>query len=512
MKIAHFERLSIWRKKWSNLSLSQFGAKRRASRLTFWWKMAILSDFQFGTKSGPTCHWANLEQRDERRGWRFDEKWPFWATFNLAQKVVQLVTEPIWSKETSVAVDVLMKNGHFEWLSIWHKKWSNLSQSQFGAKRWASRLTFWWKMAILSDFQFGTKSGPTCHWANLEQRDERRGWRFDEKWPFWATFNLAQKVVQLVTEPIWSKETSVAVDVLMKNGHFERLSIWHKKWSNLSQSQFGAKRRASRLTFWWKMAILSDFQFGTKSGPTCHWANLEQRDERRGWRFDEKWPFWATFNLAQKVVQLVTEPIWSKETSVAVDVLMKNGHFERLSIWHKKWSNLSLSQFGAKRRALRLTFWWKMAILSDFQFGTKSGPTCHWANLEQRDERRGWRFDEKWPFWATFNLAQKVVQLVTEPIWSKETSVAVDVLMKNGHFERLSIWHKKWSNLSLSQFGAKRRASRLTFWWKMAILSDFQFGTKSGPTCHWANLEQRDERRGWRFDEKWLFWATFNLA
>ena len=242
--------------------------------------------------------------------------------------------------------------------------------------------------------------------------------------------------------------------------HFEWLSIWHKKWSNLSLSQFGAKRRASRLTFWWKVAILSDFQFGTKSGPTCHWANLEQRDERHSWHFDEKWPFWVIFILAQKVVQLVTEPIWSKEASVSVDVLMKNGHFEWFSFWHKKWSNLSLSQFGAKRRASRLTFWWKMAILSDFHFGTKSGPTCHWANLEQRGEHRGWRFDEKWPFWVIFILAQKVVQLVTEPIWSNEASVSVDILMKNGHFEWLSIWHKKWSNLSLSQFEAERRASQ----------------------------------------------------
>ena len=372
--------------------------------MTFSWKMAILSDFQFGTKSGPTCHRANLEQRDECHQWRFHEKWPFWVTFNLAQKVVQLVTEPIWSKETSVTNDVFMKNGHFEWLSIWHK------------------------------------------------------------------------VVQLVTEPIWSKETSVTNEVFMKNGHFEWLSIWHKKWSNLSQSQFGAKRRVSPMRFSWKMAILSDFQFGTKSGPTCHRANLEQRDECLEWHFHEKWPFWVTFNLAQKVVQLVTEPIWSKETSVTNDIFMKNGHFEWLSIWHKKWSNLSQSQFGAKRRVSWMTFSWKMAILSDFQFGTKSGPTCHRANLEQRDECHQWRFHEKWPFWVTFNLAQNVVQLVTEPIWSKETSVTNDVFMKNGHFEWLSIWHKKWSNLSQSQFGAKRRVSWMIFWWKMAIFIYFKRG------------------------------------
>ena len=115
--------------------------------------MSYLSDFQSGTKSGPTCHRANLEQRDECHEWCFHEKWPFWVTFNLAQKVVQLVTEPIWSKETSVTNDVFMKNGHFEWLSIWHKMWSNLSQSQFGAKRRVSRMILSWKMAILSDFQ-----------------------------------------------------------------------------------------------------------------------------------------------------------------------------------------------------------------------------------------------------------------------------------------------------------------------------------------------------------------------
>ena len=416
--------------------------------------MAILINFEIGTKSGPTRHRANLEQRGERCGCRFIEKWPFSSILKLAQKVVQLVTEPIWSREASVAAVVLVKNRNFDQLWNWHKKWSNSLLSHCGGERRASRLSFWWKIAILINFEIGTKSGPTRHWATVEQRGECRGCRFGEKSQFWSTLKLAQKVVQLVTEPLWSREASVAAVVLVKNGNFDQLWNWHKKWSNSSQSQFGAERRASRLSFYWKMVILINFEIGTKSGPTHHRANLEQRGERRGCHFIEKWPFSSILKLAQKVVQLVTEPIWSKEASIAAVVLLKNGHFDQFWNWHKKWSNSSQSQFGAKRRASWLSFYWKMAILIKFEIGTKSGPTRHRANLEQRGERRGCRFIEKWPFWSILKLAQKVVQLVTEPIWSKEASVAAVISLKNGHFDQFWNWHKKLSNSSQSQFGA----------------------------------------------------------
>ena len=511
MKNGDFEWLSTFEKKWSNSSVSQFGAKRWASWLTFWWKMAILSDFQLLKKSGPTHQWANLEQRGEHHDSLFDEKWRFWVTFNFWEKVVQLISEPIWSKEVSIMTHFLMKNGDFEWLSTFEKKWSNSSVSQFGAKRWASWLTFWWKMAILSDFQLLKKSGPTHQWANLEQRGEHHDSLFDEKWRFWVTFNFWKKVVQLISEPIWSKEVSIMTHFLMKNGDFEWLSTFEKKWSNSSVSQFGAKRWASWLTFWWKMAILSDFQLLKKSGPTHQWANLEQRGEHHDSLFDEKWRFWVTFNFWKKVVQLISEPIWSKEVSIMTHFLMKNGDFEWLSTFEKKWSNSSVSQFGAKRWASWLTFWWKMAILSDFQLLKKSGPTHQWANLEQRGEHHDSLFDEKWRFWVTFNFWKKVVQLISEPIWSKEVSIMTHFLMKNGDFEWLSTFEKKWSNSSVSQFGAKRWASWLTFWWKMAILSDFQLLKKSGPTHQWANLEQRGEHHDSLFDEKWRFWVTFNF-
>ena len=192
---------------------------------------------------------------------------------------------------------LLMKNGHFDQLSTFEKKWSNSPVSLFTAKRWASCLTFWWKMAILINFQLLKKSGPTHQWANLEQRGEHHDSPFDEKWPIWSTFIFWNKVVQLTSEPIWSKEVSIMTHLLMKNGHFDQLSTFEKKWSNSPLSLFTAKRWASWLTFWWKMAILINFHFLKKSGPTHQWANLEQRGEHHDPPFDEKWPFWSTFNL-----------------------------------------------------------------------------------------------------------------------------------------------------------------------------------------------------------------------
>ena len=512
VKNCNFDQLWNWHKKWYNSSLSHCGGERRALRLSFWWKIAILIKFEIGTKSGPTRHWATVEQRGERRGCRFGEKSQFWSTLKLAQKVVQLVTEPLWSREASVAAVVLVKNGNFDQLWNWHKKWSNSSLSHCGGERRASRLSFWWKIAILINFEIGTKSGPTRHWATLEQRGERRGCRFGEKLQFWSTLKLAQKVVQLVTEPLWRREASVAAVVLVKNHNFDQLWNWHKKWSNSSLSHCGAERRASRLSFWWKIAILINFEIGTKSGPTRHWATVEERGERRGCRFGEKSQFWSNLKLAQKVVQLVTEPLWSREASVAAVVLVKNRNFDQIWNWHKKWSNSSLSHCGGERRASRLSFWWKIAILINFEIGTKSGPTRHWATVEERGERLGCRFGEKSQFWSTLKLAQKVVQLVTEPLWSREASVAAVVLVKNGNFDQLWNWHKKWSNSSLSHCGGERRASRLSFWWKIAILINFEIGTKSGPTRHWATLEQRGERRGCRFGEKLQFWSTLKLA
>ena len=543
--------LSTFQKKWSCSSVSQFGAKRWASWLTFSWKIAILSDFQLFTKSGPAHQWANLEQRGEHHdslfhekspfwvtfnfsqkvvllisepiwskevsimnhfSWKitifinfqlftksgpahqwanleqrgehhdslFHEKSPFWVTFNFSQKVVLLISEPIWRKEVSIMTHFFMKNRHFEWLLTFHKKWSCSSVSQFGAKRWASWLTFSWKIAILSDFQLFTKSGPAHQWANLEQRGEHHDSLFHEKSPFWVTFNFSQKVVLLISEPIWSKEVSIMTHFFMKNRHFHQLSTFHKKWSCSSVSQFGAKRWASWLTFSWKIAILSDFQLFTKSGPAHQWANLEQRGEHHDSLFHEKSPFWVTFNFSQKVVLLISEPIWSKEVSIMTHFFMKNRHFHQLSTFHKKWSCSSVSQFGAKRWASWLTFSWKIAILSDFQLFTKSGPAHQWANLEQRGEHHDSLFHEKSPFWVTFNFSQKVVLLISEPIWSKEVSIMTHFFMKNRHFEWLSTFHKKWSCSSVSQFGAKRWASWLTFSWKFAIFINFQLLTKSG--------------------------------
>ena len=57
-----------------------------------------------------------------------------------------------------------------------------------------------------------------------------------------------------------------------------------------------------------------------------------------------------------------------------------------------------------------------MAILMNFQILKKSGPTHQWAYLEQRGEHNYSPFDEKWPFWSTFNFWKKVVQLTSEPI------------------------------------------------------------------------------------------------
>ena len=512
MKNRHFEWLSTFHKKWSCSSVSQFGAKRWASWLTFSWKIAILSDFQLFTKSGPAHQWAKLEQRCEHIDSLFHEKSPFWVTLNFSQKVVLLISEPIWSKEVSIMTHFFMTNRHFEWLSTFHKKWSCSSVSQFGAKRWASWLTFSWKIAILSDFQLFTKSGPAHQWANLEQRGEHHDSLFHEKSPFWVTFNFSQKVVLLISEPIWSKEVSIMTHFFMKNRHFEWLSTFHKKWSCSSVSQFGAKRWASWLTFSWKIAILSDFQLFTKSGPAHQWANLEQRGEHHDSLFHEKSPFWVTFNFSQKVVLLISEPIWSKEVSIMTHFFMKNRHFEWLSTFHKKWSCSSVSQFGAKRWASWLTFSWKIAILSDFQLFTKSGPAHQWANLEQRGEHHDSLFHEKSPFWVTFNFSQKVVLLISEPIWSKEVSIMTHFFIKNRHFEWLSTFHKKWSCSSVSQFGEKRWASWLTFSWKIAILNDFQLFTKTGPAHQWANLEQRGEHHDSLFHEKSPFWVTFNFS
>ena len=241
-----------------------------------------------------------------------------------------LISEPIWSKEVSIMTHFFMKNRHFHQLSTFHKKWSCSSVSQFGAKRWASWLTFSWKIAIFINFQLFTKSGPAHQWANLEQRGEHHDSLFHEKSPFWVTFNFSQKVVLLISEPIWSKEVSIMTHFFMKNRHFEWLSTFQKKWSCSSVSQFGAKRWASWLTF------------------------------------HEKSPFSSTFNFSQKVVLLISEPIWSKEVSIMTHFFMKNRHFEWLSTFHKKWSCSSVSQFGEKRWASWLNFSWKIVILSDF--------------------------------------------------------------------------------------------------------------------------------------------------
>ena len=372
--------------------------------------------------------------------------------------MVQLVSEPLWRREASVAAVVLVKNRNFDQLWNWHKKWSNSSLSHCGGERRALRLSFWWKIAILINFEIGTKSGPTRLWATVEERGERCGCRFGEKLQFWSTLKLAQKVVQLVSEPLWSREASVAAVVLVKNRNFDQLWNWHKKWSNSSLSHCGGERRALRLSFWWKIAILINFEIGTKSGPTRHWATVEERGERCGCRFGEKLQFWSTLKLAQKVVQLVSEPLWRREASVAAVVLVKNHNFDQLWNWHKKWSNSSLSHCGGERRALRLSFWWKIAILINFEIGTKSGPTRLWATVEERGECRGRRFGEKLQFWSTLKLAQKVVQLVTEPLWRREASIAAVVLVKNCNFDQLWNWHKKWSNSSLSHCGAERRA------------------------------------------------------
>ena len=476
MKNRHFEWLSTFHKKWSCSSVSQFGAKKWASWLTFSWKIAILSDFQLFTKSGPAHQWANLEQRGEHHDSLFHEKSPFSSTFNFSQKVVLLISEPIWSKEVSIMTHLFMKNRHFHQLSTFHKKWSCSSVSQFGAKRWASWLTFSWKIAILSDFQLFTKSGPAHQWANLEQRGEHHDSLFHEKSPFSSTFKFSQKVVLFISEPIWSKEVSIMTHFFMKNRHFEWLSTFHKRWSCSSVSQFGAKRWASWLTFSWKIAIFINFQLFTKSGPVHQWANLEQRGEHHDSLFHEKSPFWVTFNFSQKVVLLISEPIWSK-----------------------KWASW-------------LTFSWKIAIFINFQLFTKSAPAHQWANLEQRSEHHDSLFHEKSPFWVTFNFSQKVVMLISEPIWSKEVSIMTHFFMKNRHFEWLSTFHKRWSCSSVSQFGAKRWASWLTFSWKIAIFINFQLFTKSGPVHQWANLEQRGEHHDSLFHEKSPFWVTFNFS
>ena len=203
-----------------------------------------IANFQFGTKSGPTCHWANLEQKAKPIALCFDDISPFWSTLHLAQKVAQLVTEPICSKKASLYPYLFMK---------------------------------------IANFQFGTKSGPTYHRANLEQKAKPIALPFHENC---------------------------------------QLSIWYKKWSNLSPSQFVAKKgKPIALPFHEKKPSLPcfDFQFGTKSGPTCHRANLEQKAKPIALPFHENC---------------------------------------QLSIWYKKWSNLSPSQFGAKRQAYSLMFWW----------------------------------------------------------------------------------------------------------------------------------------------------------